>query len=340
MSSGVDALSIIASDIGVRRFVGESEESFCRRTSYSASRFWLQAFCMDDGEYGKKGLKKQAMNRRFKKWAMSLDWICPGIEAWLDSDGKGMQAIYNRLIDAGDLTLNGFEESYVATPPTIIDLSEGLSCVSGYFDPTSKHTKVCGYDVDSLVLSGLLFLARSDNGPIVRPASWWIEGLKYTDWENASGFADVRFADVRTVRWNINRLDVWVEEPLWVNDIALARVDGKGGDSIIFVAVKAKGRVRLSRITWIQAQELFFYLRRESGNGAISRYIMLDESHARAALPVGFVPGHINRVLDAMGWPVENAEDRFKRIVRAEALPLVEELLSASYIGFERASSG
>lgn len=98
-----------------------------------------------------------------------------------------------------------------------------------------------------------------------------------------------------------------------------------------------KGRVRLSRITWIQAQELFFYLRRESGNRAISRYDMLDESHAKAVLPVGFIPGHLNRVLDAIGWPVENAEDRFSRIVRVEVLPLVEELLSATYIGFERA---
>ena len=64
---------------------------------------------------------------------------------------------------------------------------------------------------------------------------------------------------------------------------------------------------------------------------------MLDESHAKAVLPVGFIPGHLNRVLDAIGWPVENAEDRFSRIVRVEVLPLVEELLSATYIGFERA---
>lgn len=339
MNSSIDALNIIASDIGIRRFVGESDDSYCHRISYSASRFWLQAFCLDDGECGESGLSKQAMNRRLKKWVMSLDRICPGIDAWFDSGGNGIRTVYNRLIDVGGLTLNGFKESYVATPPVVINLSDGLSCISGYFDPTAKHAKVCGYDAGSLVLSGLLSLARSDNKPVMRPASWWIEDLKYLDWENASGFDDVRFADVRTARWNINRSDVWIEEPLWVNDIALARVDGNGGDSIIFVAAKAKGRVRLSKITWIQAQELLFYLRREYGNGAISRYVMLDESHARAILPVGFIPGHLNRVLDAIGWPVENAEDRFTRIVRAEALPLVEELLSASYIGFERAQN-
>ena len=102
--------------------------------------------------------------------------------------------MYNRLIDIGGLTLNGFEESYVATPPVVINLSDGLSCISGYFDPTAKHAKVCGYNADSLVLSGLLSLARSDNKPVMRPASWWIEDLKYLDWENASDFDDVRFA--------------------------------------------------------------------------------------------------------------------------------------------------
>lgn len=84
----------------------------------------------------------------------------------------------------------------------------------------------------------------------------------------------------------------------------------------------------------------FFYLRRESGNQAISRYVMLDELHMRAALPIGFLPGHLNCILDAIGWPVEDAEDRFNRIIRVEALPLVEELLSTGYIGFERASNG
>ena len=139
MSSGIDALNVIASDIGVRRFSLE-KASLSRRVSYSASRFWLQAFCMDDGECGKKGITKQAMNRRLKS-GYALDRICPGIDTWFDSDGKGIRAVYNRLIDVGDLTLNSFEESYVATPLRMINLSESLSCVSGYFDPTAKRTE-------------------------------------------------------------------------------------------------------------------------------------------------------------------------------------------------------
>ena len=340
MNSSINVFNVIASDIGIRRFEGEDEDSFCRRTTYSAARFWLSAFCMDDGANGEAGLTKPAMNRKLKRWIASLDTIRPGIGKWFNADGEGIRAIYNRLIDVGDLALNGFEDSYVAIPPVVKELSGTLSCISGYFDPTATCINVCGRDVGSLVLSGMLSLVRSENGPVKRQASWWIEDLKYAGWESVSAFSEVKFADVRTSYWNINRTDVWGEEPLWVNDFALARVDHNGADSMIFVAARTRGITRLHRVTWIQAQEFFFYLRRESGNQAISRYVMLDELHMRAALPIGFLPGHLNCILDAIGWPVEDAEDRFNRIIRVEALPLVEELLSTGYIGFERASNG
>ena len=339
MGSSIDVFNIIASDIGIRRFARESEDSFCRRTAYSAARFWLSVFCMDDGANGEKGLTKQAMNRRLKRWVTSLDKIRPGINEWFDADGKGIRALYNRLIDIEDLAPNGFEDSYVATPPALKVLSESLSYVSGYFDPTTTHINSCNRETDSLILTVMLFLTQSKNSLIQRPASWWIDDLLYAKWEHISSFDEIKFANVRASHWNINNPNTWGEEPFWVNDLTIARAEGDGINPIIFVAGRDRGRTRLHRITWIQAQELFFYLRKESGNQAVSRYIMLDKLHMKAELPIGFLPGHLNRVLDSIGWPVENAEDRFNRIIRVEALPLVKELLSTGYIGFERSSS-
>lgn len=338
MSHSLDAFNVIASDIGVKRFVGEEEGSFCRRIAYSAARFWVLAFCMDDGVSGEKGLTKQAINRRLKNWVSILNRIRPDLEEWFDADGKGIQIIYNRLIDLGDLALNGFSGSYVATLPVRLQLSENLSCITGYFDPTAKQGNVCGCSMDSLMLSGLVSLVQSKGEVVSRPSSWWVRDLEYLNWERASDYGEVKFADVHALRWNVNHSDVWTDAPLWVDDLTLARVDSNGGDSIFFVATKARGYVRLSRITRIQSQELFFYLRHESGCEAVAKYAMLDDLHAKAALPVGFVPGHANRFLDAIGWPVKNAADRFNRIIRAEALPLVEELLSTCYIGFKGVS--
>ncbi len=340
MSRSVEAFNIIASDIGVKRYVDEEEDSFCRRVAYSAARFWLSAFCMDDGASGEKGLSKQAMNRRLKDWVLGLEAIRPGIEEWFDAGGKGIPVIYGRLIDVGDLVLNGFREAYMATNPSIIPLSERISCITGFFDTTAKDGGPCGCDVDSMATSGLLSLIRAENGAIERPEPWWARDLEYMTWEKISSYDEVKFADMLTKRWNINRSDVWVEAPEWVDGLTLARVEGNGVDPVVFVAKQTRRRLRISRITWIQAQELFFHLRRESGNGAVARYVMLDKLHARTALPVGFVPGHVNRVIDAAGWPVEDANDRFKRIVRVEALPLIRELLTASSIGLEEISNG
>lgn len=338
MGNSIDAFNVIASDIGVKRFAGESEESFCRRAAYSAARFWMHVFCMDDGACGKRGLGKQAMNRRLKKWVASLDRICPGIDNWFYANGEGIRAVYSRMIDVGDLLPNGFMESYVTAPPAEVVLSESLSCISGYYDPTARRAQICGHNEDSLVLTGLLSLVRSENGSVSRPNSWWIEDLKYISWESAKQFDGVRFANVRASCWNINHTDVWSEEPSWADGLTLARVDDMS-TPFIFIASKMRGRIYLSRITWIQAQELFFYLRSENENRAVSKYVKLDDLHVQARLPIGFVPGHMNRILDAAGWPVENAEDRFNRIIRVEAVPLVEELLAASYIGFEGVSN-
>lgn len=340
MDHSIDVFNAIASDIGVKRFIGEEEESFCRRVAYSAARFWLLAFCMDDGAKGERGLAKQAINRRLKNWVLSLDRIRSGLNEWFDADGKGIQAVYNRLIDLGDLAPNGFSNSYVATPPSRLQLSESLSCITGHFDPTAKCDGVCGCDMNSSVLSGLVSLVQSKNEEVLRSDSWWIKDCKYLNWEKESGFDDVKFVDARVARWNVNRADVWVDVPTWIDDLTLARVDGDGVNPVLFVATRVRNRVWVSRITWIQAQELFFYLRDKSGNKAIVRYAMVDDLHVKAVFPIGFIPGHINRILDAVGWPIENAVDRFNRITRVEALPLLKELLSIAYVGFEGISDG
>lgn len=170
--------------------------------------------------------------------------------------------------------------------------------------------------------------------------SWWIDEIELRSWEKANGFEGVMFADAKTSKWNVNRSDVWVEEPYWMGGLSLARVEGTGVDPILFVARLKRGRVMLSRIEWNQAQSLFFRMRDDVGNRAVARYVALDEKHARMTVPVGFVPGRVNRILDAVTWPVDDADDRLNRIARREVLPLIGELLSACYIGFEEARNG
>lgn len=340
MNRSIDVFNAIASDIGIKRIIGEEESSFCQRTTYSAARYWVLAFCMDDGADGKRGLAKQALNRRLKRWVASLDGIRPGLLEWFDAGGKGISTVYNRLIDMGDLAPIDFSKLFAATRPSRIDLSATLSCITGFLDPTLRECNSCGFGARSVITSGLLSIVETNNEFVFRPEPWWVTDFDYMEWEKSSHFEEVKFADVNSLAWNVGRADVWVDEPDWMHSLALARVDGGASGVIYFIASQMRNGVRLSRISWIQAQELFFYLRREAGNEIIVRYSMLDCYHAKASLPIGFLPGYANRVLDAIGWPVENAVDRFNRIFRVEAIPAVGELLSDSCARLEETSCG
>lgn len=339
MKANVDAFNLMASDVGVARYKKEGDVSFCLRTAYSAVRFVVGAACIDDGMGAVQGISKQGINRRLKKWVDQLDCLCSGLSAWFDVDGKGIQAVYNRLIDIGEIRSNGFGGTFLATPLHFLGAGENASLLLGFYDSSDRELSSCGVDNAELVTSGLSTISLDNPSERLRPESWWVDEIEFRSWQKASSFEGITFADARTSRWNVNRADVWIEDPYWMGDLSLARVEGMGAYPMLFVARLKRGRVMLSRIERSYAQSLFFRMRKDVGNEAVARYITLDEKHVRMVAPVGFVPGRINRILDAVTWPIDDACDRFNRIARREALPLIGELLSACHIGFKEARS-
>lgn len=339
MSSSVALFNNMASDIGVYRFAGEDDESFCHRVAYSAARFWVSAFCLDDGAEGETGISRQAINRRLKGWIGDLEKLKPGIAEWFAVDSDGLPLVYGRLIDIGDIIVNGFNDAYVAKSASDLVVSHGFSCITGFYDPTASDLRVCGHSENDLFVSGLTTISAAHNPDVDEWIPWWEIDLDFMPWESASNFGDVKYVDAHSSCLNVNRSDAWMDDVEWLTDISLAKVERSGLPPALYAARKNRGGCKFSPITWNQAEELFFHLRDICGNKAISRYVRLDEEHIRIFLPVGFVPGDINRVLDAVGWPVEAVNDRFNRVVRAEALPLVRGLLEASSIGVREVSN-
>lgn len=330
----------MASDIGVVRFAGENDESFIRRVVYSSSRFCILTYCLDDGADGRQGIAKVAINRRLSRWIQALDGFAPGLETWFDADGYGIQAIYNRLIDLGDIAPHGFDGTYMTARPSMLVASRQGALLTGFFDPTRTSDVVCGVSLGTTVLSGIATICPNGLGVVERIQPWWLTDLDYLQWSKAADYGDVNYVDPWSSRWNIRYPDVWIDEPRWVEGLTLARSDGAGDSPIFFVAKKTRGVNRVSQITWIQAQELFFHLREANKNAVNIRYEQLDGRHVRSVLPIGFVPGHLNRILDSLGWPIDDAVDRFNRVLRVEAVPIVEELLAVCGIGFREASNG
>lgn len=80
-----DLLKIMGADLGISRYRNESDESFGIRTVYSASRFWIEAFCLDDGRMGADGCQPGIISRRLNLWLDRISSIYPFIGQWIRS---------------------------------------------------------------------------------------------------------------------------------------------------------------------------------------------------------------------------------------------------------------
>lgn len=341
MSHKLEVFNIMASDIGITPISHEIEKMFYCRVAYTAARFWLSASCIDDGAGGFKGITKQAMNWRLKTWTNGLDHIYPGINEWFEADGKGIPALYNRLIDIGDLAQNGFGDTFRATLPTKVDLSSQTSCITGFYDPTIGKPLASKLDEKQTVVSGLLTLVKSDNAPKASSEPWWTKDRDYLRWEKITDYEDVRFVNPKTKFWNIQYSGIWTDKPFWIDDLALASMERMNGQPLYFLASKTNGRIYLAELESIHlAQELFFHHRYRLGNQARIKYKMLDNDHAITKIATSLLTGNNARIVDAVSWPFENAADGTNKIIRAEAIPLARELLMSNDIRFEEDVNG
>lgn len=334
MTINVTAFDYIASNVGVERYPGEQDVQFCRRVVYSAARFWVEAFCIDDGNDGASGIALQGLNRRVKSWIGNFEKLCPGMQKWFKLEENGPKTLYGRLIDLGDIAPNGFEETYRATPPQILTGTNGVALVTGFYDCSDSQSSVCGFDRTKLITSGLASLCFNNEGKPPSSERWWEADSDYLIWKDARDYEDLLFADPQTHKWSVKHQSIWSESPSWAAGLSLGKVDRELGQTIFFIAKQQRKRLYVCEIPQSRAQSLFFFLRKTVGNAVVVRYERLRSKHFKAMLPIRLIPGRLNRILDATTWPLENIGD-FTRVVRVESMPLIRDLLSACYIELE-----
>ena len=179
--SRISVFESMASDIGVRRYVGESDLSFCTRTAYSASKYWVSAFCMDDGQDGSWGVTEQVLGRRLNRWVTALDQVMPGLGRWFEGNGeRDMKAIYGRLIDVGDILLAGKKGRCVARPAALEPITVNAALALGFFEPAASDF------TESKTTSGLASFVPGDFEAPASRAPWWETDCPYMAWSRAS----------------------------------------------------------------------------------------------------------------------------------------------------------
>ena len=150
-----DLLRTMAGDLGLHRMYREDDVRFACRVSYSALRFWMQAFCLDDGYGGAYGVSESAIVRKSAIWLRNLADLYPGILEWyrLDEDAgaRGLASILQTLASMRDLvkTEDGLYQctaAHTATVGTHARIRLGLT------DPTDM--------TDMPPISGMGFITK------------------------------------------------------------------------------------------------------------------------------------------------------------------------------------
>lgn len=138
----VRLLHAMAGDLGVMKIVGEDDAQFAARTAYTALRFWMQAYCLDDGYGGFCGLSESAIRRKAADWLKSVAAIYPDMAPWFGgTDGYADAAthVLGILIGTGDLVRTD-EGLCRCTSAHLLAVDDRRSIVLGLTDPTGERT--------------------------------------------------------------------------------------------------------------------------------------------------------------------------------------------------------
>ena len=140
-----DLLNIMAADLGMSRYRNESDKSFGIRTVYSASRFWIEAFCLDDGRMGADGCQPGIISRKLNLWLDRISSIYPFIGQWINSQRHYTpfsKLLYNRLIMVGDIISENNGGTYRCSSRHTIQIDNGLKALLGVYDTTGNDTSL------------------------------------------------------------------------------------------------------------------------------------------------------------------------------------------------------
>lgn len=334
-----DALFMrMARDVGVKRHSGETDDSFFTRVAYTGSRYWVSAFCMDDGAGGTDGLTRQALNRRLKTWIGRLSEVRPSLGDWFEANQGGVSCVYNRLINIEEIVPNGFSGRFLAQPPRLLPVSKGHALIIGMADPTVQAGDVLGHDRSSIVASGLASLVSTCTEPPGRTPRWWETEWGLLQWARASEFDGVEYANPKARSWSLGKTETWSPSVELTDGIAIARTISNARGGTNYYAVRGGRREKLlCLIDLTRAYELYYFIRKRAGNPVVARLQRLDDAHIRFDMPLRLIPGEQGRVLEAISWPMSSVSDSFRRIARAEAADLVGNLLAICNVALREA---
>lgn len=149
----------MADDLGVSRIDGEDHEAFERRTVFSALRYWMQAYALDDGFGGAYGVSGKTITRKAARWLGEMTEMYPSLQFGTGPVDNGIiNVMLEDMLAIGDL-IKTSDGTIRCVEGHAVTFARGMATIVGFSDPTIRRP-------DSAFLSGAVMFAPSDNAPV------------------------------------------------------------------------------------------------------------------------------------------------------------------------------
>ena len=326
---------IIADDIGVVQYSSESDRQYHRRVAYSAARFAISSFCLNDGSNGTLGISKQGLSYRLSQWAMHLDTLEPGILEWM-SENNGLHSLYSRLINIGEIGSIDFGEHYRASHPHTLHAAPGYDLIVGFYDASDSENPICGLSLNRLTTSGITSFARTKDQTKPEAVGRDSFHLDHRRWSEVKSFDSLEFHHPSQYGWGLRNEASWTGHPTWHEGLVLARRNHNDEAIAYHIVRKTRWGAECSPISDVDARLFCVFLQRERGASIRIPYKTLDRKHiSLPLLPIDYMPGEYGRIIEALTWPTDSISYKVEHIARVEALPVIKSALEASNFSLE-----
>lgn len=324
MFDEVRLVDVMAESLGIKRIKGEGERPFVIRCLCSACRFWVEAFCLDDGYGGNEGIRRQLIARRLRAWLVEVSEIYPGILEWFGKQNGGednliVKPLYEQTIMVGDIISENQGRTYRCARPHKVPYANNACALIGLCDVSSQAIRNQG------ILSGMMISISypSDSGHFFNEETynpkWWDLPDAYSAWVPLADLPDVEYFDPSARKWRLREPSSWRPDFPEHAEHVLARTQGAYSNDYYFVKLRKNGQWAL-QVDTDKALNLSLHVRKSYGKPLQATIELLDDKHAKIRAPFGLLPAETSRWMDYMTWPVRGLEDRVYRIIRRELL--------------------
>lgn len=161
-------IELMAQDLHLFQRSQESTDIFACRTVYSGLRYWIQAYCINDGYAGAQGISLTSIEHAALEWIDSLGTIYAAIPKHIRT--HTIQSYCEALITVGDLVTTT-DNLVRCTEPHQVAIFPTITTTLGLIDPTAPQ-------FNDHQMSGCMLLANSNTAQTLRKQ---LQSPKLTD---------------------------------------------------------------------------------------------------------------------------------------------------------------